>query len=650
MAEWNRNKVSPSEINNGKEFTRDDDLTINELNAMVNNSFYGVDFAENMADQPDISEINSSGSPEVSIIDNVKNGITYKKFKFKNLKGERGADGIIGKDGKSAYQYAQEGGYSGTEQDFAKDLGEISSKVVVDSELSTTSTNPVQNKVVTTELNKKTEYVEDSIASGTPNPLANYYTKSETNDLIYNENLLVNGDFRINQRGLTKYKAYGNSVNVYTADMWRINYGTEVNINSNSITVKFIGQYSALLQYVQNFEDLKGKTLTLSVKVLNISHTSNVYLRAADAVNNPAIRISGSGITKVTFTMPTTATQLSTQIFNVNASGTEVVLDIEYMKLEIGDTATPNIPRPYAQELAMCQMPLPTDKWGLSTTYSNENILINGDFRVNQRGFTSTTTSGYTVDRWRITRANTAATLNDDGTMTLSSTSTSTQNTLLVQRLEEKDYKPLLGEPVALSLMLSTDDGASYAIHTAHTILPETLPTSATVFTEPSIYNSNNERVGSFRIYWSGNKFEIHIFSYINYSLRIKWVKFEKGYVATAFNSRPYAEELEMCKRFYQEFSYSSKAGDAYGMYQPSFLYPKPMRVRPTVIKLFPADLSGNIISETDKTVYDNTSKTELYIDRTLQYVQDDSAVINSAGFFTKDRVYGFYIKLEAEL
>ena len=74
------------------------------------------------------------------------------------------------------------------------------------------------------------------------------------------------------------------------------------------------------------------------------------------------------------------------------------------------------------------------------------------------------------------------------------------------------------------------------------------------------------------------------------------------------------------------------------------------MRVRPTVIKLFPADLSGNIISETDKTVYDNTSKTELYIDRTLQYVQDDSAVINSAGFFTKDRVYGFYIKLEAEL
>lgn len=102
MAEWDRNKVSPSEINNGKQFTRDDDLTVQELNAMVNNSFYGVDFAENMADQPDISEINSSGSPEVSIIDNVKNGITYKKFKFKNLKGERGQTGAAGANGESA--------------------------------------------------------------------------------------------------------------------------------------------------------------------------------------------------------------------------------------------------------------------------------------------------------------------------------------------------------------------------------------------------------------------------------------------------------------------------------------------------------------------------------------------------------------------
>lgn len=405
-------------------------------------------------------------------------------------------------------------------------------------------------KATTDELDKKLEYVEESIASGTPNPLANYYTKSETNDLIYNENLLVNGDFRINQRGLTKYKAYGNSVNVYTADMWRINYGTELTINLSSITLKIIQQYAAMLQYVQNFEDLKGKTLTLSAKVLNVSG-SGLFLRAADGVNNPAIHIAGSGITKLTFTMPTDATQLSIQIFNASSAGTEMVVDIEYIKLEIGDTATPNIPRPYAQELAMCQMPLPADKWGLSTTYSNENILINGDFRVNQRGFTSTTTNVYTVDRWKLARANTSATLNDDGTITLGSVSGGTQNTLFCQYIEEKDYKKLLGEPVVMSAMVSTDDGASYQIHTMHTILPETLPTTA-LNNEISIYNASNVRVGTIRIYWTGSKFEIDFICLLNQSLRIKWVKFEKGYVATAFSPRPYAEELALCKRYFR--------------------------------------------------------------------------------------------------
>lgn len=35
------------------------------------------------------------------------------------IRGERG------KDGKSAYEYAQEGGYTGTEEDFMKDLASI---------------------------------------------------------------------------------------------------------------------------------------------------------------------------------------------------------------------------------------------------------------------------------------------------------------------------------------------------------------------------------------------------------------------------------------------------------------------------------------------------------------------------------------------
>lgn len=40
--------------------------------------------------------------------------------------GERGADGIVGADGKSAYEYAVEGGYTGSEAEFTAKLGEKS--------------------------------------------------------------------------------------------------------------------------------------------------------------------------------------------------------------------------------------------------------------------------------------------------------------------------------------------------------------------------------------------------------------------------------------------------------------------------------------------------------------------------------------------
>ena len=94
-------------------------------------------------------------------------------------KGDPGRDGIDGRDGaqvpkgdpgrdgtngKSAYEYAVEAGYTGTEKDFADALARIGSgtnpppveptdPIIVDDHLSTTSTNPVQNKVVTEAIN-----------------------------------------------------------------------------------------------------------------------------------------------------------------------------------------------------------------------------------------------------------------------------------------------------------------------------------------------------------------------------------------------------------------------------------------------------------------------------------------------------------------
>lgn len=46
MAKWNKNKVAPSEINKGEEFVDGDNLAIDELNAIVNNSFYASEKAQ----------------------------------------------------------------------------------------------------------------------------------------------------------------------------------------------------------------------------------------------------------------------------------------------------------------------------------------------------------------------------------------------------------------------------------------------------------------------------------------------------------------------------------------------------------------------------------------------------------------------------
>lgn len=46
MAEWNKSKVLPGAINGGQEFITKDNLAINELNAIVNNSFYASEISE----------------------------------------------------------------------------------------------------------------------------------------------------------------------------------------------------------------------------------------------------------------------------------------------------------------------------------------------------------------------------------------------------------------------------------------------------------------------------------------------------------------------------------------------------------------------------------------------------------------------------
>ncbi len=169
MAEWSRNKVDSTQLNNGNEFDNNSDFTLDEMNAIVNGGLYSQDFAEHLADAPDISEANNTGTVTIAFVDNIVNGKTYKKFKFSNLKGQKGDTGETGATGATpnisvSATTLSPGSQatatrSGTNENphitFGIPKGEPGDAGDFDDSLSETSTNAVQNKIITNELNKK---------------------------------------------------------------------------------------------------------------------------------------------------------------------------------------------------------------------------------------------------------------------------------------------------------------------------------------------------------------------------------------------------------------------------------------------------------------------------------------------------------------
>lgn len=61
MAEWSKNKVDPKNLHGGQEFVKDDNLAVDELNAIVNNSFYASGKSER-AEQLAESAVKGNGT------------------------------------------------------------------------------------------------------------------------------------------------------------------------------------------------------------------------------------------------------------------------------------------------------------------------------------------------------------------------------------------------------------------------------------------------------------------------------------------------------------------------------------------------------------------------------------------------------------
>lgn len=198
-------------------------------------------------------------------------------------------------------------------------------------------------------------------------PIANGGTGATT-PIWSNPNLLINGDFQVWQRG----ESFNNvSADTYFADRWVFTPegGAIANIskgsNGEAIINVTTGGTSSNVRYFMTDEQVKrlaGKKYTLTIDA-EVDTDLTVLVGAFNAIT-----ISGNQGTKKTLYANTrqklswnfeinynSGTTGHIQAMRFSTVGWTGTLKIYGIKLELGEVATPFVPRPYGEELTLCQ-------------------------------------------------------------------------------------------------------------------------------------------------------------------------------------------------------------------------------------------------------------------------------------------------------
>jgi hypothetical protein len=212
----------------------------------------------------------------------------------------------------------------------------------------------------------------------------------------------------------------------------------------------------------------------------------------------------------------------------------------------------------------------------------NPNLLINGDFQVWQRGDTLIST-GYTADRWYAYYygGQTVSKIDNTSPAPVRYAArifrTSTADFILLNQPIEA-YDTLGGYPCTLSFWAKGYGGYSGLL----TVL---IGGSTLELTITSTWARYELHVDSFvegtNIGSKGIVLQRSVLA--GQGIEIAAVKFELGSVATPFIPRPYAEELALCRRYYQKGYFSTQGCVNDAGILTSFLRFSKMRAIPTL-------------------------------------------------------------------
>ena len=174
-----------------------------------------------------------------------------------------------------------------------------------------------------------------------------------------NPNLLINPDFKINQRGKSEYS----DKSQYTVDHWLLSYSGSGNTFSFNVkTCQLVsgtkdtdGYHANLQQEIENPMQYIGKNLTLSCKMSNLSKTALIQVWRYEGDTISSIKAANYDLNEfksLTFQIPDDITS-DTKIRVILQTRGEC--NLNWAKLELGTIATPFVPPDPATELLKCQ-------------------------------------------------------------------------------------------------------------------------------------------------------------------------------------------------------------------------------------------------------------------------------------------------------
>lgn len=179
------------------------------------------------------------------------------------------------------------------------------------------------------------------LKKGLLSQLANYLGNK-----FSNPNLLINPDFKINQRDATSYtSAVAQTIKiVYSVDRWSL-YGHSLTVNSDkSVTITPTTYSDGAL--IQNLETPVDGDITVQVYAVGVSGTATVSVGPSDGSSTTEIGTLKNGLNTFTFSKG-----IKRLVIRVK-SGT---LTLKYAKVEQGTVATSFIAPNPAEELVKCK-------------------------------------------------------------------------------------------------------------------------------------------------------------------------------------------------------------------------------------------------------------------------------------------------------